>query len=154
MGGEMLPQLSDNETYNLLIRKGTLTDEERQVINNHAAVSLKMLSQLPFSKTLRRVPEYAGGHHEMLDGKGYPQGLAADQLPLQARILAVADIFEALTASDRPYRKPIPLSQAMEIMGFMVKDGELDSKIVALMEETGVLKKYVEEELNAEQLGV
>lgn len=154
IGGEVLPQLSDNELYNLSIRKGTLTDEERQVINNHAAVSIKMLSQLPFSKTLCRVPEYAGGHHEKLDGKGYPLGLAAHQLPLQARILAVADIFEALTASDRPYRRPMPLSQAMKIMGFMVNDGELDNKIVKLMEEIGVLKKYAEEELTEEQLAV
>lgn len=152
MDGKTSPRLTENEVYNLSIRKGTLTQEERQVINNHATVSIKMLSQLPFSKKLKRVPEYAGGHHEKLSGEGYPLGLKADQLPLQARILAVADIFEALTASDRPYRKPMPLSQALKIMGFMVKDGELDVKIVDLVLDNGVLFKYAQEELIAEQM--
>ena len=154
MGGENHPRLTKNEVYNLSIQKGTLTEEERQVINNHAAVSIKMLSQLPFSRKLRSVPEYAGGHHEKLNGQGYPQGLTADQLPLQARILAVADIFEALTASDRPYRKPMPLSQALKIIGFMVKDGELDSKIVDLVTGSGLLMAYAKEELTAEQMDV
>jgi HD-GYP domain-containing protein (c-di-GMP phosphodiesterase class II) len=146
--------LTENEVYNLSIRKGTLTYEERQVMNNHAAVSIKMLSQLPFSKNLQRVPEYAGGHHEKLNGEGYPLKLKADQLPLQARILAVADIFEALTASDRPYRKPMPLSQALKIMGFMVKDGELDVQIVDLVQGNGILFQYAQEELIKEQLDV
>lgn len=148
------PRLTENEVYNLSIRKGTLTSEERQIINNHAAVSIKMLSQLPFSKTLQKVPEYAGGHHEKLNGEGYPLKLNAEQLPLQARILAVADIFEALTASDRPYRKPMPLSQALKIMGFMVKDGELDMKIVDLVQENGTLLNYAKEELIEEQIDV
>jgi len=100
------------------------------------------------------VPEYAGGHHEKLNGEGYPLKLRAEQLPLQARILAVADIFEALTASDRPYRKPMPLSQALKIMGFMVKDGELDVKIVDLVNENGTLLKYAQEELIEEQMDV
>jgi len=154
MDGIPHPRLTENELYNLSIRKGTLTQEERQVINNHALVSIKMLSQLPFSKKLQRVPEYAGGHHEKLNGEGYPLKLRADQLPLQARILAVADIFEALTASDRPYRKPMPLSQALKIMGFMVKDGELDVKIVDLVQENGILLKYAQEELIEEQMDV
>jgi HD-GYP domain-containing protein (c-di-GMP phosphodiesterase class II) len=154
MDGKSQPRLSENEIYNLSIRKGTLTREERQVINNHAAVSIKMLSQLPFSKDLRRVPEFAGAHHEKLNGEGYPFKLKAHQLPLQGRILAAADIFEALTASDRPYRKPMPLSQAMKIMGFMVKDGELDVKIIDLVKQNGILQKYAAEELRTEQLDV
>lgn len=154
LGGQKHPRLTESEIYNLSIRKGTLTNEERQVINNHAAVSIKMLSQLPFSKGLRHVPQYAGGHHEKLNGKGYPKGLAAIELPLQARILAVADVFEALTASDRPYRKPIPLSQALRIIGFMVKDGELDMKIVDLLKESGLIKTYAQEELVADQIDV
>lgn len=152
LNGKPHHRLTENEVYNLSIRKGTLTNEERQVINNHAAVSLKMLSQLPFSKTLSRVPEYAGGHHEKLNGKGYPRALSAEQLPLQARILAVADIFEALTASDRPYRRPMPLSQALKIIGFMVKDGELDGNIVEMAKD--VLMKYAEEELKPDQIDV
>lgn len=154
LGGEIQPRLTENEVYNLSIRKGTLTEEERQVINNHAAVSIKMLSQLPFSKKLQRIPEYAGGHHEKLNGEGYPLKLSAVELPLQARILAVADIFEALTASDRPYRKPMPLSQALKIMGFMVKDGELDVQIVDLVNENGILLHYAQEELIEEQMDV
>lgn len=154
MAGKPQPRLTENEVYNLSIRKGTLTEEERQIINNHAAVGIKMLSQLPFSKKLQRIPEYAGGHHEKLNGEGYPLKLNAEQLPLQARILAVADIFEALTASDRPYRKPMPLSQALKIMGFMVNDGELDVQIVDLVQENEILLDYAKEELIEEQMDV
>ena len=153
-GEDLRPRLSENEVYNLSIQKGTLTEEERQVINNHASVSIKMLSQLPFSKKLRKVPEYAGGHHEKLSGKGYPQGLSAEELPLQARVMAVADVFEALTATDRPYRKPMPLSQALKILGFMVKDGELDSKIVDLLVQSGVVAQYARDELLPDQIDI
>ena len=121
------------------------------MIQNHAAISIKILSQLPFSKTLKGVPDYAGGHHEMLNGAGYPRGLTADQLPLQARILAVADIFEAVTAPDRPYRDPMHLNRAMEILGFMVKDGELDGRIVEMFETSGVAMAYAEKELRPDQ---
>ncbi|MDA0747347.1 MAG: GAF domain-containing protein [bacterium] len=154
VNGEVVGRLTKDELYNLSIRKGTLTNEERQVINNHAAVSIKMLSQLPFSKALRRVPEYAGGHHEKLNGKGYPRGLTAEQLPLQARILAVADVFEALTAPDRPYRKPMSLSQALKIIGFMVKDGELDGRIVELFLGSGLVMQYARKELDEAQIDV
>jgi HD-GYP domain-containing protein (c-di-GMP phosphodiesterase class II) len=145
--GEAQPTISENELYNLSIRKGTLTEEERLIIQNHAAISIKMLSQLPFSKTLKHVPEYAGGHHEKLNGQGYPQGLTSEQLPLQARILAVADVFEGLTASDRPYRQPMLLKKAMEIVRFMVSDGELDERIVDVFEASGVVRAYAEKEL-------
>lgn len=151
VGGERQGAITEDELRNLSIRKGTLTDEERGVIQNHAAVSVKILSQLPFSKTLRNVPEYAGGHHEKLNGEGYPQGLTEDQLPLQARVLAVADVFEALTAPDRPYRAPMRLDKAMDILGFMVKDGELDGRIVDLFVASGVVQRYAEQELQPEQ---
>ena len=146
------PSISDDELYNLSIRKGTLTDEERLVIQNHAAVSIKILFQLPFSKTLKHVPEYAGGHHEKLNGKGYPAGLTADELPLQARILAIADVFEAITAPDRPYREPMHLKEAMEIVRSMVAEGELDEGIVDLFEASGVVSAYAEKELKPTQL--
>ena len=149
--GEVQPAISDDELYNLSIRKGTLTGEERSVIQNHVVVSIKILSQLPFSKILKHVPEYAGAHHEKLNGEGYPRGLTADQLSLQARIMAVADVFEALTASDRPYRKPMRLEKAMEILGYMVKDGELDGRIVDLFESSGVVQAYAKKELRTDQ---
>ena len=152
--GERLTCLSEDELFNLCIRKGTLTDDERRVINNHVAVSMKMLSQLPFSKKMRRVPEFAGGHHEMLNGKGYPRGLSAEDLPLQARIMAVADIFEAVTAADRPYRKPNPLTKALGILGNTVKFGELDGRIVDLFVQSGALMKYAREALRPEQIDI
>ena len=143
--------ITEDELKNLSIRRGTLTDSERTVIQNHAAISVKILTQLPFSKTLKHVPEYAGGHHEKLNGKGYPLGLSASQLPLQARILAVADVFEALTAPDRPYRAPMHLTKAMEIMWRMVEEGELDEELVRLFEASGVVRAYAEKELTADQ---
>ena len=154
VGDERLNSLSEDELFNLCIRKGTLTDDERQVINNHVAVSMKMLSQLPFSKKLRRVPEFAGGHHEMLNGKGYPRGLSAEELPLQARIMAVADIFEAVTAADRPYRTPNTLSKALGILGNTVKFGELDGRIVDLFVQSGALMAYAKEVLRPEQIDI
>ena len=152
-GGEAAG-LTGDEVTNLSIRKGTLTEEERHIISNHADVTIRMLSRLPFSRKMRRVPEYAGGHHEKLNAKGYPRGLRADQLPLQARIMAVADIFEALTASDRPYRKPMPLSQALKIIGFMVKDGELDGRIVDLFVGSGLAAQYAGKELDPSQVDI
>jgi len=111
-----------------------------------------MLSQLPFSRPLARVPEFAGGHHEKLDGNGYPAGLTAESLPLQSRILAVADVFEALTAADRPYRKPMRLSDVLRILHAMVDSGELDGRIVDLLESGGVVRAYAEAELGEDQI--
>jgi len=144
--------LSDDEILNLGIRKGTLTEEEREIINNHAKVSLDMLNALPFPKKLRRIPEIAGGHHEKLNGKGYPLGLDASQLTLESRVLALADIFEALTASDRPYKDAKTLSQAMKIIDFMVKDEELDGDLVEFFYSKELNMKYAKQELKKEQL--
>ncbi len=150
--GDTMPLLTEDEVYNMSIRKGTLTSEEMNIMRNHAAVSIKMLSQLPFSRKLRKVPGYAGGHHECLNGKGYPQGLTADSLPLQARIMAIADIFEALTAHDRPYKRAMPLSVALKILRNMVEEGNLDADIVGLCLKEGVLLDYARRELNPEQI--
>ena len=95
---------------NLCIERGTLNDGEREVINNHIVATIKMLESLPYPPYLTRVPEYAGGHHERMDGKGYPRGLTREQMSVQARVMGIADIFEALTAADRPYKKAMPLS--------------------------------------------
>jgi len=137
------PYLDQVEVENLSIRKGTLNVEERKSIEAHATVTNQMLSELPFPKRLKNVPLYAGRHHEKLDGSGYPEGLTKDQLALQARILAVADIFEALTARDRPYKKPMPLSQAIKILGFMEKDGHIDGEVFQLFLDQGIHKEYM-----------
>lgn len=148
------PLLTDDELYNLSIRKGNLTNEERDVINNHALITIKLLEQLPFPKKLKNVPFYAGAHHEKLNGKGYPLGLTADQIPLQARIMALADIFEALTAKDRPYKKPMKMSQALRILGFMVKDGELDPELVDFFLNEKIYVEYAREHLDPDKLDV
>ncbi len=145
--GRAIPKLTPDEVYNLTIRKGTLTPEEITVIRDHAAISYRMLAQLPFSRALVRVPEIAAGHHEKLNGRGYPRGLRGDQLSLEARILAIADIFEALTAADRPYKKPTPLSTVRRILHAMVRDGELDPALVAFAMRSGVFDHYATREI-------
>lgn len=150
--GKKVGYLSDDELYNLSIRKGSLTNEERQIIENHAMLTAKMLNQLPFPKKLANVPAYASGHHEKLDGTGYPLGLKADQLPLQARIMAVADVFEALTASDRPYKKPMKLSQAIKILGFMKNDKHIDPDIFDLFIKEKIYSEYAKKQLKPEQV--
>ena len=127
------PCLTDDEFGNLSIRKGSLTDEERQKINDHAAMSIKMLGQIPFTRSLRQVPDIAGAHHEKLDGSGYPQGLKGSEISLQARILALVDIFESLSADDRPYRaKPMPRDLVLRILEEGVDAGHLDRDVFDL----------------------
>ncbi|WP_319761275.1 HD domain-containing phosphohydrolase [Maridesulfovibrio sp.] len=145
--GETFNWLTEDEVNNLVIRKGTLTEKERKVIESHARITHEMLLRLPFPKRLSRVPEYAAGHHEKLDGSGYPYGIGKDKLPLQARIMAVADIFEALTAKDRPYKKPMKLSQAIKILGFMVKDNHIDGDVCKLFIDSGLYMDYAKAEL-------
>lgn len=151
-GGEDRPWLTEDEVRNLCIRKGTLTDAERKVIEDHTVVTIDMLSRLPFPKRLARVPEFAGAHHEKLDGTGYPNRIGGDQLSLQARILAVADVFEALTAKDRPYKEPMKLSQAMKIMGFMVKDKHMDPQVFELFFQSGVYRDYAATHMSEAQM--
>ena len=154
LNGETHPYLTDDELKNLSIRKGTLTDSERKIIENHVLVSIKMLKQVPFPRKMSKVPEYAGGHHEKLDGSGYPFGLTADQLALQSRIMAIADIFEALTAKDRPYKKPMKLSQALSILRDMCDRNHIDRDVFDLFMNSGEFMRYAREELNQEQIDV
>ncbi len=140
------------EIYNLSIQRGTLTPEDRYVINEHIIATIKMLESLPWPDELSRIPEYAGGHHEKLDGTGYPRSLKAEQLSVPARILAVADVMEALTASDRPYKKAKPLSVALQIMIKMAADSHLDPDLVRLLITSGVYRSYAEQFLPAEQI--
>jgi len=140
------------ELYNLSIGRGTLTEEERFKINEHVIHSLVMLEHLPLPKNLRRVPEYAGTHHENLKGTGYPRRLNADQLTVPMRIMAIADVFEALTACDRPYKKAKTLSESIKILAFMKKDGHIDPDLFDLFLSSGVYRQYAERYLLPEQI--
>ncbi len=128
--GVSYPLLAPDEAYNLSVQKGTLTNEEREIINTHAQISLDILTKLPFPRKYQEIPQISGNHHEKINGKGYPRGLKGDEISFEARILAIADIFEALTASDRPYKKGNRVSVAMKILHAMAKEGELDGELV------------------------
>ncbi len=140
------------EVYNLCVGRGTLTEEERFKINDHIVQTIIMLERLPFPKHLKRVPEYAGGHHEKMDGTGYPKKLNHNDMTIPARIMAIADIFEALTAADRPYKAPKKLSDCIKIMSFMKKDAHIDGELFELFLSSGVYLKYAERFLQPEQL--
>jgi HD-GYP domain-containing protein (c-di-GMP phosphodiesterase class II) len=146
------PFLSENELYNLNITRGTLTPEERQVINYHIVATINMLEALPYPRYLRNVPEYAGGHHERMDGKGYPKGLTREQMSVQARVMGIADIFEALTAADRPYKKAMTLSEALTILGRMKLDHHIDPDLFDVFIHEKVYLKYAEKFLRPEQI--
>ncbi len=150
--GEDKLLLDEEEKQNLEIGRGTLTMREREIINNHVSVSIKMLESLPYPKHLRRVPEYAGGHHEKIDGTGYPNKLTGDQMSVQARIVAIADVFEALTASDRPYKKAMPLSQSLKILGQMKIDRHIDGDLFDIFINKKVYLKYAREFLDESQI--
>lgn len=150
--GEIQPFLTENEVYNLNIARGTLTNEERQVINNHIVVTINMLESLPYPKALRRVPEYAGGHHERMDGKGYPRGLTKEQMSIPARIMGIADIFEALTARDRPYKKAKTLSESLFILGKMMLDNHVDPDLFDIFIREKVYLTYAKQFLEPEQI--
>ena len=140
------------ELLNLSIRKGTLTAEDRYIINDHIVQTIIMLKKLPFPPNLKRVTEYAGGHHEKMDGTGYPMGLTKEELSIPARIIAIADIFEALTACDRPYKKTKTLTESLKIMSFMVKDQHIDKDLFSLFLETGIYQQYADKFLNKSQI--
>ncbi|RZL31857.1 MAG: HD domain-containing protein, partial [Rubrivivax sp.] len=141
------------ELYNLSVRSGTLTAEERYKINEHMVHTVMMLERMPFPKHLKRVPEYAGTHHERMDGRGYPRQLGPEQLSVPSRIMAVADIFEALTAADRPYKAPKPLSQALAVMQRMAGT-HIDVDIYNLFLSARVYLDYARAHLGPEQIDV
>jgi HD-GYP domain-containing protein (c-di-GMP phosphodiesterase class II) len=150
--GDARVLLTENEAYNLSINRGTLTAEEREVINYHIVATIKMLEQLPYPKHLRRVPEFAGGHHERMDGKGYPRGLTRDQMSVQARVMGIADIFEALTAGDRPYKRAMPISEALTILGRMKEDNHVDPDLFDVFVKHKIYMRYAEKFLEPEQI--
>lgn len=140
------------ERYNLAIGRGTLTEEERYKINEHIIQTIRMLEHLPFPRHLHSVPEIAGGHHERMDGKGYPRQLLGEQMSIPARIMAIADIFEALTASDRPYKSGKTVSQSLAIMQNMVREQHIDPALFALFVSSGIWRDYAKRFLTPEQL--
>ena len=150
MSGKRVPLLSAEEVQNLSVSRGTLTEKERLIINAHMVHTVNILNALPFPPQLRRVPEYATGHHEKMDGTGYPRGIYAGDMSIPARIMAVADVFEALTAVDRPYKQPKKLSEVMFIMGKMKEQHHLDPEVFDLFITSGVYRKYAQQNLPAE----
>ena len=150
--GEETNFFDEKDVRNLQIPKGTLLPEEREIINDHIVITIDMLNKLPYPKNLRKIPEFAGGHHEKLDGTGYPKGLKDEEMSVQAKMMAIADIYEALTAADRPYKDGKKLSQAMRIMGFMKKDYEIDEDLFEIFVKEGVYKQYAKKYLGEDQL--
>ena len=140
------------ELHNLSVRVGTLTAEERYKINEHIIQTIEMLRQLPFPPHLKQVPDIAGSHHEHVDGSGYPRGLMQDDMSVGARMLAFADVFEALTAADRPYKTGQPVSEALARMRAMCERGHLDRDLFVLFVESGVWRRYAERYLAPAQL--
>ena len=143
--------LTAEEVENLTIRSGTLTQAERDIINHHIVATNKMLDTLPWPRHLKNVPEYAGGHHERMDGRGYPKGLTREQMSVQARMMGIADVFEALTAADRPYKSGMSLSQALGIMAKMRDGGHIDPDLFDVFVSEGVHLRYAQEFLEPAQ---
>ena len=152
MDGNVVDFLTDEEAENLTIRSGTLTPLERQTINHHIEVTIKMLESLPWPRHLKNVPEYAGGHHERMDGKGYPRGLKREQMSIQARIMGIADIFEALTAKDRPYKKGKTLTESLNILGRFKLNGHVDPDLFDVFVREKIYLRYAEQFLDPGQI--
>ena len=152
--GETRSFLSAEELENLTIKRGTLTHAEREIINHHIVVTIKMLEALPWPPHLRQVPEYAGGHHERMDGKGYPKGLTREQMSIPARVMGIADIFEALTARDRPYKPAKTVSESLRILGGMKRDGHVDPDLFDVFLRERVYLDYAKRFLDPDKIDV
>ncbi|MDQ3033803.1 MAG: GAF domain-containing protein [Myxococcota bacterium] len=139
--GHGQPLLSENEVISLQVTKGSLHDREIDEIRSHVVHTFDFLSRIPWGKSFTRIPEIAGSHHEKLNGRGYPKGLSSEAIPLPSKIMTIADIFDALTARDRPYKKAMPVDRALSILGFEVKDGHIDGELVRIFTEAEVFKK-------------
>jgi HD-GYP domain-containing protein (c-di-GMP phosphodiesterase class II) len=150
--GKTVDFLPEDEVDNLTIRAGTLTPQEREIINHHIDVTIQMLEALPWPKHLTHVPEYAGGHHERMDGKGYPRGLTREQMSVQARCMGIADIFEALTAKDRPYKKGKTLTESLTILGKLKLNGHIDPDLFDVFMWEKVYEKYAGQFLDPHQI--
>ncbi len=152
LGGIEQPLLSADEVTNLNIKRGTLNDEERLIMQRHMNIAQDILEALPFPKHLSKVSEYALGHHEKVDGSGYPRGLTRDQMSIPARVMAIADVFEALSAADRPYKQAKPVSECLKIMGTLVNDQHLDGDLFTIFVLEKVYENYIYKFASPEQL--
>ena len=152
--GKIVPRLTEDEVYNLTIKRGTLTDLEKNRIKEHVRLTEVMLNELPFPKKLKNVPRYASAHHEKLNGKGYHHGLTGNEISLQARIIAIADIFEALSASDRPYKKGKKVSEIMKIMDKLVKDNSIDKDVVEFFFKSDIFYDYIKKNYEPHQIDI
>ncbi len=150
--GKTISFLTHEEAKNLKIKKGSLTKQERGIINNHVNVTIKILEQLKLPKKYEKIPEISGNHHEKLNGTGYPNGLTADKISFEARILSISDVFEALTSTDRPYKKPKSVSKALKVLFNMAAHGELDKSLVKFFYTSKVYLKYAQKYLTKEQI--
>jgi hypothetical protein len=150
--GALVNFLTDEEVENINIRAGTLSAEERQIINHHIEVTIDMLKSLPWPRHLKNVTEYAGGHHERMDGNGYPNKLTREQMSWQARMMGIADIFEALTAKDRPYKKGKTLTEALTILGKFKLGGHIDPDLFDIFMREKVYLAYAHQFLDPEQI--
>ena len=139
--GDVRRLLEDDEVISLSVKRGSLTPEEFDEIRSHVSHTFKFLSQIPWGKALKRVPQIAGAHHERLNGSGYPNRLRSEEIPVQSKMMSIADIYDALTASDRPYKKAVPLEKALDILGFEVKDGHIDAELVRIFREARVWER-------------
>jgi len=145
-GGEALPLLTSNEVLSLHVKRGSLNADEIAEIRSHVVHTYNFLSRIPWGKNFRNVPAIAGAHHEKLNGTGYPAGLTSDAIPLASKIMTIADIYDALTARDRPYKKAVPRDRALAILGYEVKDGNIDRELVDVFVQGEVFKE-VEKDL-------
>ena len=143
--GVARPWITEEEKIRLSIRKGTLTAREREIMQSHAAVTQRILSHISFPDSYADIPVWAGSHHEQLNGRGYPQGLTAKHIPMEVRLLTILDVFEALTAKDRPYKKPFPPEKAFAILHSMAEEGAVDGDLLALFERSGAWKDHGKE---------
>jgi hypothetical protein len=140
--GRKRPLLTPDEVQMLSIRQGSLDEEERLQIESHVLHTVTFLQQIPWTNELRSVPEIARGHHEKLNGKGYPYRLSAPEIPLQTRMMTISDIFDALAAADRPYKKAVSIERALEILGRAVQDGELDAELFNIFREAEIYRQW------------
>ncbi len=152
INGKEHAMLDEDEVRNLIVNKGTLTQEQRDIINHHATMSIEMLHSIQFPKKYQRVPEIAGNHHEKINGTGYPKGLKGDEISFEARILAIADIFEALTSLDRPYKKINMLSEAIQILWDMANSNDIDREICQFFYESGLYLTYAKRHMPEEYI--
>lgn len=139
--GQAIPLLTPSEIRTLSIPKGSLNDEERREIEQHAYHTFIFLSRIPWTEEWKNIPLIAGYHHEKLNGTGYPYGLKDAQIPIQSRMMSIADIFDALTASDRPYKRAVPVQKALDILEQSVKDGHIDGDLYNLFLEAKVFER-------------